>query len=933
MGKRKKSSNELDAILEQLKRSYGSELDSELEDSLLEDEHSEEDEELSSVLAKIFSDFEEEADNAISAMDSDADTKKEDIAQDTDNITAPTDQAVLTQPSVINTTEDGQDDQYPINSNEYGLPRTQKNTANTEKEAVDGVLNAMLHRDVTAEKDIDSPEPTVDLHKEKPQEQTDIQLEPQPVAISVHDCCDDASCDNDSVIDMGDECYVEDVPVAEYTEDERTELTPDTLILDGECEQRKTADRMPEPPKPIIVLDHSQYTNDPLQLALNDLCLLKLEEDISEIQIQEKKEKPSENHSESCPFDSNDVSLLVKFGYGEEVNAQIGRDKVKNLVFENEKTYIPEQHKVPFGFIGKEYSSRKQDDEIRQKYKNDRFALVVSLIAISAFTLISFILGLMFEFSSQKLDYYVGIMTLDFLLVAISALVCGKRLFFGAIGISRFESNTYSVLLLFAAEYLIYNVVASVIYAIDPILLYNSFCWISGSCVLAYFAAVTLCDLLDCDKQYKTFELMTGSPKFYTAEKLSPSDESNETSRVKGQHVGTSSETFRVRKTSMIGGYFKKISESGIKTVKPVYALGIVPSIALALSCCVAIVCENAVYGVHTFIITSILCIPVSCLSLGTINGYINAKHHRKDNAAFIGSDNEIEYAKASMLVFDDTESVEITSYKEINPGKNSGDIQKKLLTAYNVFNTLGGPLGEIVPDRYVSLEGHELVINSIADNGINIYFDSTTNILIGDKQYMLMHGLKVKTDVNLTTATKGSDRYVIYMAFDGKPQLGFVLTQKIKSDFAKIASILADSRIAMTVESYEPEVNELYFEQNKSSDYSVINIHKPPRYQRKTSDAVCDGTLIAQNALSLSKAISKCTNEPARKKNINRANLISFMIGGVCAALMAVIMCIDNSKGVLGILNSHPYIAFSIAIIVGTIPAIINAIKEYTRK
>ena len=115
--------------------------------------------------------------------------------------------------------------------------------------------------------------------------------------------------------------------------------------------------------------------------------------------------------------------------------------------------------------------------------------------------------------------------------------------------------------------------------------------------------------------------------------------------------------------------------------------------------------------------------------------------------------------------------------------------------------------------------------------------------------------------------------------------------------------------------------------------EYSVINIHKPPRYQRKTSDAVCDGTLIAQNALSLSKAISKCTNEPARKKNINRANLISFMIGGVCAALMAVIMCIDNSKGVLGILNSHPYIAFSIAIIVGTIPAIINAIKEYTRK
>ena len=45
MGKRKKSSNELDAILEQLKRSYGADADSELEDSLLDDEESEEDDE------------------------------------------------------------------------------------------------------------------------------------------------------------------------------------------------------------------------------------------------------------------------------------------------------------------------------------------------------------------------------------------------------------------------------------------------------------------------------------------------------------------------------------------------------------------------------------------------------------------------------------------------------------------------------------------------------------------------------------------------------------------------------------------------------------------------------------------------------------------------------------------------------------------------
>ena len=54
MGRQKK--NELDAILEQLKQSYGTVTDDDLEDSLLETEkeESEEDAELASVLEKIF---------------------------------------------------------------------------------------------------------------------------------------------------------------------------------------------------------------------------------------------------------------------------------------------------------------------------------------------------------------------------------------------------------------------------------------------------------------------------------------------------------------------------------------------------------------------------------------------------------------------------------------------------------------------------------------------------------------------------------------------------------------------------------------------------------------------------------------------------------------------------------------------------------------
>ena len=51
----KKSRNELDLILEQLKRSYAADSDNSLEDDLLESPKSEEDAELSEILGRIFS--------------------------------------------------------------------------------------------------------------------------------------------------------------------------------------------------------------------------------------------------------------------------------------------------------------------------------------------------------------------------------------------------------------------------------------------------------------------------------------------------------------------------------------------------------------------------------------------------------------------------------------------------------------------------------------------------------------------------------------------------------------------------------------------------------------------------------------------------------------------------------------------------------------
>ena len=259
MGRRKKSSNELDAILEQLKRSYGSEMDSELEDSLLADERSEDDEELSSVLAKIFSDFEQDADKAIA--DIDADINAQNIVQDTDTV-LPAEQAVLTQHSQANTAKDSQND-TPVNSYEHDDPTTQQDTFEAEKEAVDGVLNAMLHIEAAAESDTDDLcVSTGNTQTEEYEEQIDTPLVPEPINISKPISDEELSVDSTPLQDTSDALELSEPYVEENVEDENINILSDTPDSEAEYVQSDIEYASePESAKPTIVHSHSAGYN------------------------------------------------------------------------------------------------------------------------------------------------------------------------------------------------------------------------------------------------------------------------------------------------------------------------------------------------------------------------------------------------------------------------------------------------------------------------------------------------------------------------------------------------------------------------------------------------------------------------------------------------------------------------------------------------
>jgi hypothetical protein len=170
-------------------------------------------------------------------------------------------------------------------------------------------------------------------------------------------------------------------------------------------------------------------------------------------------------------------------------------------------------------------------------------------------------------------------------------------------------------------------------------------------------------------------------------------------------------------------------------------------------------------------------------------------------------------------------------------------------------------------------------------------------------------------------------------MAFDGKPELGFVITGKIKRDFIDITSLLNACGVAVSVESYEPEINDAYFEQNKVSDGSLLGVHKPSHYHEKIENAACDGSVIALDALSLSRAISECKGAKARKRRIIASNVVSLTIGALLSVAIALVISLKGGTGVLEAIAKHPSIALYTSVILSAVPAIINAVKEYIRK
>lgn len=974
----RKNKNELDIILEQLKKSYASDASDSLEDDLLENPTSEEDTELNEILGRIFTyedpisavetdipadDAAEEISDVSCAHDSTVDAAEELSVNDEDSINPEMAVEDINEEAVNDSVELSEDMIEEAGSFETDDIIGGAEESISDIEAVDNVLKEMFSKnnaaadteefqnaiesiidDTTDNNDddcLDGIDNGIAVEEESDAESyTDVGYEEIQ---AVNEAFEDKIDDIEAIEDIE---YLEELEEQEWivpetegedsafaVEDEEYAVGDEEIPDEDLADEEKSEEERAFVPYPIphIILSASQYTDDPLQDNLpiiDTIPALAFLRDQARDKMSDKEMSPKpETQPREESFDENDISLLLKFGYHDEIKSKVGEKKTKEVLLEADNSFVPDPTKKVFGYCGKELNSRRQISEIREKYKTDQRNIIILLSVAATLALCLMYINLSFEFFSDKVSAFPIMLLFDFMLVITLCGVLYKKIASGFNKLMKLGTSANTLFFIVAAAYGIYSVASLIAYAAigynsnpDDLMLF-------GFCVSLYAILCLAADLFNCIRERKAFEIIASSDVFYTAE------------RVVSKHGKKDGEdeniAYRIRKTGLVSGYFRKTSFNEDIGIKPLYLLGIVPIITLVSGVTVFFLSRSFALSASIAMIILLLCIPAPYLFTSSLIRFIISRLTVSRDTAFIGNPAPDQMRKTSELVFDDSEAIDIIGCTEIHPGGRA-DTQESLQIARDIFFALGGTLKNIdAAAASLDASPREVVINQISETGIDIYYDSSINVLIGDKQYMLRHNIKVKTDTNLHAATRGDDRSVIFMAFDGVPKLGFIISSRIKPDFLKMSERLMRSDVRVCVKTYEPHINEIYFEQNKGNSISSVNVRKPDEYEDPRPIDICDGCIVSSSdAVSLADAIIQ-SGQISKRCKLNRMINVAIIAINIilCFAMILFVLGDFSDLSLLSGLRSHVEITFLGLIISSFIPAIIEIIDIIKKK
>ena len=722
----------------------------------------------------------------------------------------------------------------------------------------------------------------------------------------------------------------------ESTEEENAELviqdTADTIQAVGEADEvvqfgtdYYLGEYTDTPVEDVIVSTeikaNVEYSYDPLQGHLSDAAYV--------VRKQVDKKISFTTRERDIDLNDDDISLLLDFGYDEEITNEAGSGRTNEIKRQKQNSNIPDKSNRLYGFCGNEYMTNAQTKQIKNKYIRDKRKLIIRAALVALVGVILLSLSAIYWLDTT-IDHLVFPFA-EIVGLVLVALIATPGIIEGIKGIGKLDPCHYSIPSLLLIIHLVYDVFV-VILQENSNLLSDDRMTTSGFIIVAYILVALVADILECTSQMSAFYIVSADGKLYSAEKFNKikteKNEKNGKRSLAPQDSMLGNNVYKVKQADMANGYFFRTSKKCGDCLRVMYFMGIVPILALILGCVTLIINGNAYSALASVMIIVLMGFPMSFILFSAIPYFFASKKLKESGCAIVGEVSADEYAIMDTLMFDDCDAVKITESVEIRP-ENNADVSAAIRLANRVFKSLGGPLSNILVNNN-DVEEANISIVSVKDNGIELYMDSHIHVVIGDKNFLAIHGMKVTSDNKITASSENRANTVIYVAFNGVPQLGYIVASKIKDEFSNTVRSLQRYGIKTSVSTYSPLINDYYFEINKPSDIASPVIFKPTSFENKMNSGYVDGGIYAlDKPENISDAVIESKKMVGIKAQNKSFSTLMAILGMALGILCVIILAIPENIFKINILACVIILIFNAASIFGVILRYIKTNKK----
>lgn len=634
----------------------------------------------------------------------------------------------------------------------------------------------------------------------------------------------------------------------------------------------------------------------------------------------------SEQIHQKSGLSEEDLSLLFELGYDSELANLVGVENLKKLKSENlrkKNRHQEASYPTAFGYRGKEYTGAEDQSGILAAYIHDRKYLIARLILTALCTLcllfidVPTLQGARWIQISQALPWLFPIVGI--LLLIASAALSAKQLLAGAKALFEFAPTPYSVCGILLIPTLIYDILAMLHPAVNlPV----------NFPVALVFLAGALCDVFRLWGELRVFRLLSQSGEKNVLESITLRKKKmkygDKTVKILNDDIGE--RFYRIAKAKETSGFFRRFN-TATGTSKS-FSLLILTAFFLSLLLALAVAIKTLSFSAaaNTFISLLILCTPLSAVFGAFYPLFHSNRILTRHQCALIGAESVEEYNLSKTLVLEDGDMFHTEKCTEIALDE-SGDFQNDMRLASALFRTVGSTL-EHLGQAALGVDDIPVSLLRILENGVEATAGER-HLLAGDASFLKRYGIRVPKESSDRAMRRTENVSVMYVAIDGTLKLNYEIEYTEKFTFEKIAEALLESKTAIAIRSYDPNLNNTFVQQLRDGKKEPLRVIKPARYEE---NSVLD--LVDTGAISLdSPEKTVCALHAAAKVEkvqsfTVRLQLIATLLGGIGALLLALL-----EGEFLGIASIALYHLFWIAVSIAATHIEINEEKLHLLK